>query len=54
MANEYGQGHPWLGYAELKEITEDLSGNSDPAVLAQAADELLGPAPRSGGLWARR
>ncbi|MBX7534529.1 S-adenosyl-L-homocysteine hydrolase [Qipengyuania sp. GH1] len=54
MANEYGQGHPWLGCAELKEITEDLSKNSDPAVLAQAADELLGPAPRSGGLWARR
>ena len=54
MANEYGQGHPWLGCAELKEITEDLSGNSDPAVLAQAADELLGPSPRSGGLWARR
>ena len=54
MANEYGQGHPWLGCAELKEITDDLSKNSDPAVLAQAADELLGPAPRSGGLWARR
>lgn len=54
MANQYGQGHPWLGCAELKEITEDLSKSKDPAVLSQAADELLGPAPRSGGRWARR
>lgn len=54
MANEYGQGHPWLGCAELKEITDDLAKSKDSAVLAQAADELLGPAPRSGGIWARR
>ena len=54
MANEYGQGHPWLGCAELKEITSDLAQSKDPAVLAQAASELLGPAPRSGGRWARR
>ena len=54
MANQYGQGHPWLDCAELKEITQDLSQTKDPAVLAQAADELLGPAPRSGGRWARR
>ena len=54
MANQYGQGHPWLGCAELKEITSDLAKSKDPAVLAQAADELLGPAPLSGGRWARR
>lgn len=54
MANQYGQGHPWLGCAELKEITSDLGRSNDPAVLAQAATELLGPAPRSGGRWARR
>ena len=54
MANQYGQGHPWLGCAELKEITEDLAKSKDPAVLAQAASELLGPAPRSGGIWAKR
>lgn len=54
MANQYGQGHPWLGCAELKEITSDLAGSKDPAVLAQAADELLGPRPRSGGRYARR
>ena len=54
MANQYGQGHPWLGCAELKEITNDLANSKDPAVLEQAAAELLGPAPRSGGRWARR
>ena len=54
MANQYGQGHPWLGCQELKEITHDLSKSKDSNVLAQAADELLGPAPRSGGRWARR
>ena len=54
MANQYGQGHPWLNCAELKEITHDLSKSKDPVVLSQAADELLGPAPRSGGRWARR
>lgn len=54
MANQYGQGHPWLGCAELKEITTGLGQSNDPAVLAQAATELLGPAPHSGGRWARR
>ncbi len=54
MANQYGQGHPWLGCAELKEITSDLAKSKDPAILAQAADELLGAAPRSGGRWAKR
>ena len=54
MANQYGQGHPWLGCAELKEITHDLASSKDSSVLHQAAEELLGPAPRSGGRWARR
>ena len=54
MANEYGQGHPWLGCAELKAIATDLADSRDPLALSQAADELLGPAPRSGGRWARR
>ena len=54
MANEYGQGHPWLNCAELKEITGDLAKSKDAVVLAQAANELLGPRPQSGSRWARR
>lgn len=54
MANEYGQGHPWLGCAELKQIATQLSGTRDPVALALAADELLGPKPQSGGRFARR
>ena len=54
MANEYGQGHPWLNCAELKQITGDLSLSTDSVVLAQAADDLLGARPRSGSRWARR
>lgn len=54
MANEYGQGHPWLNCAELKEVARDLSKSKDPVVLAQAADQLLGPRPLAGSRWARR
>jgi len=54
MANQYGQGHPWLGCGELKAIATDLSGRQDPAALAMAAEELLGQTPRSGGRFARR
>lgn len=54
MANEYGQGHPWLGCAELKSITSDLASSIDPAAVAQAARELLGTTPLNGSRWARR
>ena len=54
MAHEYGQGHPWLECAELKQIAGDLSRTGDAVLLAQAADELLGPRPLSGSRWARR
>lgn len=54
MANEYGQGHPWLGCGELKAIAKDLASRQDPVALAQAAEELLGPGPQSGGRFARR
>lgn len=50
MANEYGNGHPWLGCGELKQITRDLTTNRNPAQLAAAADELLSSRPR--GQWA--
>lgn len=54
MANEYGQGHPWLGCAELKSITSDLASSNDPAAVTQAARELLGTTPINGSRWARR
>ncbi len=50
MANEYGNGHPWLGCGELKQITRDLASSRNSAQLAVAADELLSSRPR--GQWA--
>lgn len=46
MANEYGNGHPWLGCGELKQITRDLSSGKNSAQLAVAADDLLSSRPR--------
>lgn len=50
MANEYGNGHPWLGCGELKQITRSLASGKDSTRLASAADELLSSRPR--GQWA--
>ena len=50
MANAYGRGHPWLGCAELKQITQNLSSGNDAGQLATAAGELLSTLPR--GQWA--
>lgn len=50
MANEYGNGHPWLGCGELKQITRDLAASKNATQLAAAADELLSSRPR--GQWA--
>ncbi|MXO85112.1 S-adenosyl-L-homocysteine hydrolase [Altererythrobacter aurantiacus] len=41
MANEYGQGHPWLECAELKKVANNLSEERDPNQLALAASQLL-------------
>lgn len=41
MANQYGQGHPWLDCAELKEVTQNLAAEKDSSRLLAAADELL-------------
>lgn len=54
MANDYGNGHPWLGCGELKRITTDLAGSRNPADLGLAADELLAAGPRNGGRFAAR
>jgi hypothetical protein len=50
MANEYGNGHPWLGCGELKQITRDLAAGKNAGQLAAAADDLLSSRPR--GQWA--
>jgi hypothetical protein len=50
MANEYGNGHPWLGCGELKQVTRELATSKNSAQLATAADELLSSRPR--GQWA--
>lgn len=41
MANQYGQGHPWLECAELKQVAQGLAAEKDSARLLAAADELL-------------
>lgn len=46
MANEYGNGHPWLGCGELKQIARELSAGKNSAQLAVAADDLLSNRPR--------
>ena len=50
MANQYGQGHPWLGCAQLKMVALDLSRQGDVAQLSLAASELLSQSPQ--GRWA--
>ncbi|MDE2564086.1 MAG: S-adenosyl-L-homocysteine hydrolase [Sphingomonadales bacterium] len=41
MANEYGQGHPWLNCAQLKTVARNLAQARGGAVLEAAADQLL-------------
>lgn len=54
IANEYGQGHPWLGCRELKKIATELSQSRNPTDLSLAATELLATGPRNGGRFAAR
>lgn len=46
MANEYGQGHPWLNCAQLKQATRVLTRIKGRATLVEAANELLAPSAR--------
>jgi hypothetical protein len=46
MANEYGNGHPWLGCGELKQIAKNLASDKDSTKLAATADDLLSSRPR--------
>lgn len=45
MANRYGTGHPWLQCNQLRDVTRELSGQRDLALLLAAADELLAIQP---------
>lgn len=53
MANQYGQGHPWLGCGELKAMTKELAATRDRAHLVRVADEVLADRP-SAQLASRR
>lgn len=52
MANQFGQGHPWLECAELREVARDLARNDDPMMLSRTADDLLAQYPVSGSRYA--
>ena len=54
MANQYGQGHPWLNCKQLKEVARGLAAARGSAPLVEAADQLLGESGGSQLAWARR
>ncbi|MBU3992636.1 MAG: S-adenosyl-L-homocysteine hydrolase [Alphaproteobacteria bacterium] len=54
MANQYGQGHPWLGCGELKVATRILTNIRGHDALVEAADQLLAPVDRGTLAFARR
>lgn len=55
MANEYGNGHPWLGCAQLKKVASGLAVAQGSAPLVEAADQLLNDSAGGAQLaWARR
>jgi hypothetical protein len=50
MANQYGQGHPWLSCGELKSVARNLAQVRGRATLEEAADQLL--AGERSPIWA--
>jgi hypothetical protein len=54
MANNYGQGHPWLSCHELKSVTRDLAQAQGRSTLEEAADQLLGDGRTVELAYARR
>jgi hypothetical protein len=54
MANAYGQGHPWLNCAELKQVAQGLAEARGEAPLVEAADQLLDSGGSSQFAYARR
>lgn len=53
MANQYGQGHPWLSCGQLKQVTRTLADMRGVNPLVEAADELLDRGPRRMA-WLRK
>jgi hypothetical protein len=54
MANEYGQGHPWLGCGELKMVARNLAEVRGDGPLVEAADQLLQVGGATQFAYARR
>lgn len=54
MANTYGNGHPWLDCAQLKQVTRHLAQAKGSAPLIAAADQLLEPSGSAQLAWARK
>lgn len=54
MANRYGEGHPWLGCGELKQVTRELADRQQGTDLLGDARYLLGPRPAGGTVLAAR
>ncbi|MFM5954850.1 MAG: S-adenosyl-L-homocysteine hydrolase [Novosphingobium sp.] len=54
MANDYGQGHPWLNCAQLKQVTRSLADMRGTAPLLEAADELLSDSGPRQLAWVRK
>ena len=54
MANQYGQGHPWLSCADLRSVTRDLADVRGTDTLLEAADQLLGGVDSGQLAMARR
>jgi hypothetical protein len=54
MANQYGQGHPWLSCRELKSVTSELAQLRGEEALLDAADDLLGDGASPELAYARR
>ena len=54
MANDYGNGHPWLSCGELKMVARNLAAARGVAPLVAAAEQLLAEEGSSQVTWARR
>jgi len=53
MANTYGQGHPWLSCAQLKQVAQNLTNVTGRATLVEAANQVLAPRPTAQFAYAK-